>query len=91
MTSLGAEGWKDVLQLHKEKDKKMERLGRALRIIQQGILRNNPRHVTDSVNEANEVLGGMLNTHKCLLESGVKIQKTIHPMWSKLGSAYAQH
>ena len=39
------------------------------------MLRNNPRHVTESVNVATEVLGGMLNTHKCLLESGVKIQK----------------
>ena len=42
---------------------------------------------TDSVNEANEVLGGMLNTHKCFLESGVKIQKKMesHPTMIKLG------
>ena len=32
-----------------------------------GMLKNNPRHVIDSVNEATEVLSGMLNTHKCLL------------------------
>ena len=73
--SSGAEGWKDVLQLLKEQNEKMERLSRALSIIQQGMLRNNPRHVTDSVNEATDVLGGMLNTHKFLLESMVEIKK----------------
>ena len=75
MASLGAEGWKDVLQLQKKQDEKMERLARALSIIQQGMLKNNPRHVTDSVNEATGVLCGILNTHKYLLESGVTIQK----------------
>ena len=44
---------------------------------EQGMLRNNPGHVKDSVNEASEVLSGMLNTHKCLLESGVEIQKKL--------------
>ena len=65
----------------------MEKLARALSVIQQGMLRNNPRHVTDSVNEATEVLGGMLNTHKCLLESGVRIQKQMesHHAMKKLG------
>ena len=62
--SSGAEGWKDVFQLLKEQNEKMEKLERALSVIQQGMLRNNPRHVTESVNEATEVLGGMLNTHK---------------------------
>ena len=74
-TSSEAEGRKDVLQLLKEQSKKMERLARALSVIQQGMLRNNPGHVKDSVSEATEVLSGMLNTHKCLLESGVEIQK----------------
>ena len=80
-TPPGADGWKDVLQLLKEQSKKMERLSRALSVIQQGMLRNNPGHVKDSVSEASEVLSGMLNTHKCLLESGVKIQKKLesHP------------
>ena len=73
----GAEGWKDVLQLLKEQNGKMERLARALSVIQQGMLRNNPGFVKDSVNEATEVLSGMLNTHKCLLESGVEIQKKL--------------
>ena len=71
------EGWKDVLQLLKEQSKKMERLARALSVIQQGMLRNNPGFVKDSVNEATEVLSGMLNTHKCLPESGVEIQKKL--------------
>ena len=63
--SSGAEGWKDVLQLLREQSEKMEKLARALSVIQQGMLRNNPGHVKDSVNEASEVLSGMLNIHKC--------------------------
>ena len=49
--------------------------------------KKNPRHVTDNVNEAIEVLHRTLNTHKCLLESGVKIQKKMesHPAIRKLG------
>ena len=87
VNSSGAEAWKDVLQLQKEQNEKMERFARALSIIQQGMLRNNPRHVADSVNEATEALGGMLNTHKCLLESGVEIQKRLesHPATKKMG------
>ena len=64
-TPPGAEGWKDVLQLLKEQNGRMERLARTLSAIQQGMLRNNPGFVKDSVNEATEVLSGMLNTHKC--------------------------
>ena len=51
----------------------MEKLARALSFIQHGMLRNDPAHVTDSVNEATEVLGGMISTQKYLLESGVEI------------------
>ena len=58
--SAGAEGWKGILRLLKEQNEKMERLARALSIIQQGMLRNNSLHVTESVNKATEVLGGML-------------------------------
>ena len=76
-SSSGAEGWKDVLQLLKEQNEKMEKLARALSVIQKGMLRNNPGFVKDSVNEAAEVLGGMLNTHRCLLESGVELQKRL--------------
>ena len=71
--SSGAEGWKDVHWLPTEQNEKMERLARALSIIQQCMLRDNLRHVTNSVNEATKVLSGMLNTHNCLLESGVEI------------------
>ena len=46
-----AEGWKGVLQLLREQNKKMGKLARALSVIQQGMLRNNPGHVKDSVNE----------------------------------------
>ena len=51
------------------------------------MLRNNPGHVKDSVNEVSEVLSGMFNTHKCLLESGVEIQKKLesHPASKKMG------
>ena len=85
--SSGAEGWKDFLQLLKEQNEKIERFARALSIIQQGLLRNNPLPVTDSVNEATEVLGGMLNTRKCLLESRVQIQKRMesHTAKKKMG------
>ena len=86
-TPPGAEGWKDVLQVLKEQSAKMEKLARALSVIQQGMLRNNPGDVKDNVNEASEVLSGMLNTHKCLLESGVEIQKKLesHPASKKMG------
>ena len=92
-TSPGAEGWKDVLQLLKEKSVKLEKLARALSVIQQGMLRNNPGHVKDSVSEATKVLSGMLNTHKCLLESGVEIQKRLesHPVSKRMGIFRRRH
>ena len=62
--SAGAEVWS------KEQNEKMERLAWALSIIQQGMLRKNPRHVTESVNEATEVLGGMLNTISASWKAG---------------------
>ena len=82
-----AEGWKDVLQLLREQNKKMEKLARALSVIHQGMLRNNPGHVKDSVNEATEVLNGMRNTHTCLLESGVQFQKRLEsqPASNRMG------
>ena len=55
----------------------MKKLAKALSVIQQGMLRNNPSQVKDSLNVATEVLSGMLNTHKCLLESGVEVQKRL--------------
>ena len=85
--SSGAKGWENVLQLLKEQNEKKKRLARALSVIQQGMLRNNPVFVEDSVNEATEVLSGMLSTHKCLQESGVEIQKRLesHPATKKMG------
>ena len=79
--SPGAEGWKDVLQLLREQNEKMGKFARALSVIQQGMLRNNPGHIKDNVNGVTEVLSEMLNTHKCLLESGVKFHKKLesHP------------
>ena len=77
----------DVLQLMKEQNDKMEKLARALSVIQQGMLRNIPGFVKHSENEATEVLSCMLNTQKCLLGSGVKIQKKMesHTAMKKLG------
>ena len=44
-------------------------------------MRNNPSH------EATEVLCGLLLTHKCLLDSGVKVQKRLesHSASKKIG------
>ena len=55
----------------------MKKLAKALSVIQQGMLRNNPSQVKDSLNVATEVLSGMLNSHKCLLESEVEVQKRL--------------
>ena len=65
----------------------MEKLAGALSVIQQGMLKNNPGHVKESVKEASEVLSGMLNTHKCLLDSGMEIQKKLesYPASKKMG------
>ena len=81
-TSPGAEGWKDVLQLLKEQRVKIKKLARDLSVIQQGMLRKHPGHVKDNNSKATEVLSGMLNTHKCLLDSGVEIQERLesHPV-----------
>ena len=64
----------------------MEKLARALSVMQKGMLKNNSGFVKDFVNEAAEVLVGMLNTHRCLLESGVELQKRLetHPVSKKM-------
>ena len=64
---------KDILQLLKEQSGKMENLGLALKVIQDGIRQNTSNTIKTSVGEAAEVLDSLLNTHKCLLESGVEI------------------
>ena len=70
-TPPGAEGWKDVLQLLKEQSRKIERLSMALKVIQDGMLQNSPTTVKTSVGEATEVMGTLLNTHECLMKSGL--------------------
>ena len=79
--------WEHVLQLPREQNGKMEKLARALSVIQQDMRRNNPGHVKNSVNEATEVLSGMPNTHKYLLESGVEFQERMksHPVSKRMG------
>ena len=72
---LGAEGWKDILQLLKEQGKKIEMLGQAIKAIQDGMRKCNPAPVKSSFGEVAEVIGTLLNTHKCLVESGMEIQK----------------
>ena len=86
-TSPGAEGWKGVFQHLKEQSAKIEKLARALSVIQLGMLRNNLGHLKDSMKEASEVLSIPRNTHKCLLESGVEIKKKLksHPASKKMG------
>ena len=71
----------------KENKAEKEKLARVLSVIQQGMLRNNPGHVKESVNDASVVLSGILNSHKYLLESGVEIQKKLesHPASKKMG------
>ena len=65
----------------------MEKLARALSVIQQGMQKYNPGFVKDSVNEATKVFSGMLHTHKCHLESRLEIQKKLesHPASKRMG------
>ena len=74
----GAEGWRYVLQLLKKQSIKMEKLGRVLRDIQEGIINSSPRTVKSSVGEANDVFSSLLNTHKSLVEGSMEIQKRLH-------------
>ena len=78
-------GLKDILLLLKEHSKKMERLGMALKVIQDRVRQNTPTTVKASVGEAAEVLGSLFNTHECLMKSGVEIQKRLetHPATKK--------
>ena len=80
-TLSGDEGLKDILQLLKEQSEKMERLGLALKVSQDAMRQNTPATTKTSVAEAAEVWDTLLNTHKCLLKSGVEIQKRLesHP------------
>ena len=67
----GDGGLKGILQLLEEQSGKMERLGIALKVIQDGMPQNTPTTVKTSVEEAAEVLGSLLNIHECMMKSGV--------------------
>ena len=64
----------------------MERLSMALKVIQDGMRQNTPTTVKTSVGKAAEVLGSLLNTHECLMKSGLEIQKRLesHPATKKI-------
>ena len=81
-------GWRVILQLLKKQSEKMEKLGMALKCIQEGMLKNNPQPVKMNVGEATEVLGSLVNTHKHLIESRVEFQKEVEslPISRKMGS-----
>ena len=70
-------GLKDILQLLKEQSKEMEKLGLAFKVIQNGMRQNTPVNIKTSVGEAAKVLDILLNTHKCLLQRAVEIQKRL--------------
>ena len=61
----------------KRAEQEIKKLGKALKVVRDGILKNVPGPVKSSVREAIEVLGSLLNTHKCSVESEMKIQKRL--------------
>ena len=65
----GDGGLKDILQLLKEQSRRMERLGMALKVIQDGMRQSTLTTLKTSVGEAAEVLGSLFNTHECLVKS----------------------
>ena len=64
----------------------MERLGIALKVIQDGMRQNYPTTVKTSVGEAAEALGSLFITHEYLMKSGVEIQERLesHPATKKM-------
>ena len=73
----GDGGLKDILQLLKKQSEKMERLGIALYVKQDGMRQNTLATVKTSFKESAKVLGSLFNTHECLMKSGVKIHKRL--------------
>ena len=59
----------------------------ALKSVEGGILRNITVTVKSSVGESTEVLDSLLNSHKCLFQGRVEIQKILepHPTSRKMG------
>ena len=84
---MGTEGWEIILQLLKVQSEKMEKLGAALKWIQEGMLKNNPQPVKMSVGEAAEVLGSLVNTQKHLIEAVWNSKKKLEsqPITRKMG------
>ena len=74
----------DILQVLKEQSIKMEKLDLTLKII---CLPEHPSYNQTSIEEALEVSDSLLNTHKFLSRSGVKIQKRLesYPASRKMG------
>ena len=66
---------------------KIEKLGGALKTIQQGMLWNISSLVKDSVGKAAEVFDSLVNMHKILIESEVEVQKKMeaHPITREMG------
>ena len=52
----------------------------ALKVIQDGMRQNTLTTVKTSVGEATKVLGILLNTHECLMKSGLEIQKRLESL-----------
>ena len=59
----------------------MEKLGLALKVIQDGMCQNTPITIKTSVGEAAEVLDSLLNNHKRLLQRRMEIENRLesHP------------
>ena len=55
----------------------MKKLSRPLKLIQEGMFRNISSPVELSVGKPAAELGSLLNTHRCLIESGVEVQKNL--------------
>ena len=66
---------KDILQLLKEQSEKIEKLGMALKVIQDGMRQNTPTNSKTSVGEAAKVLDRLFNTHECLMKTGWKSRR----------------
>ena len=79
--------WKTSCRSWKSKVKDWSGWAWPLQVIQDGMRQNTTTTIKASVAEAAKVLDRLLNTHKCLLKSGVGIQKWLesHPVLECLG------
>ena len=81
----GAVGCREVLEPLTEQSTKIEKLGRARKGIQERMLNSSPGDINSSFGEANSVFSSLPSTHKCLVESGMEIEKRLdsHPAFRK--------